>query len=267
MALVQALSDQEIQDAIDELSRSTDAINKQTEQLRQQQDALSRLIASSGKNGDARADLEVKRLHKWDTDRKSLNTAVEMLSQSLDYRLSELEQQIAGNGDDVVRNVDGMLCSDDKLLASLQKLGFELDTEDPEETKSVGELREICARLIKFTAECIRTKLDRVYLESLESFSKSGANQKAAKEEITAQQEELEELYSEVLPVAQMSVEQQWLEPSLRSLSAKNGGSVSRSVDALKYVSAVILWPRTTQTLRLADQPRLLSASIICLIE
>lgn len=130
-----------------------------------------------------------------------------------------------------------MLHSDDKLLHSLQKLGWELDTEDPEETEAVTKLREICARLIKYTVECIRTKLDRVFLESLESFSQSGAKDKASQEDMTAQQEELEELYSEILPVAQMSVEQQWLEPSLRSLSAKNGDSLNRSAQALGYVS------------------------------
>lgn len=130
-----------------------------------------------------------------------------------------------------------MLHSDDKLLQSLQKLGWELDTEDPEETETVTKLREICARLIKYTVECIRTKLDRMYLESLESLPQSRAKSAASQEEITAQQEELEELYSEILPVAQMSVEQQWLEPSLRSLSAKNGDGLNRSAQALGYVS------------------------------
>lgn len=236
LSVVQALRDQDIQDAIDELNRSTEAINQQTETLRQQQDALSRLVSSSSKVGDARSDLEVKRLHKWDSDRKTLNTAVELLSQSLDYRVSELEQQRKGTEDDLTTTIGSMLLSDDKLLSSLQKLGLELDTEDPEETDSVTKLREICARLIKYTVESIRTKLDRVYLEALESFPKSGASREATEEDITAQQEELEELYLEVLPVAQMSVEQQWLEPALRSLSAKNGSSVSRSADALEYV-------------------------------
>lgn len=71
-----ALTDQELKDAIDELARSTEVINKQTETLRQQQDALSRLLTTSGKSRGARSDLEAKRLHKWDTDRKHLNTAV-----------------------------------------------------------------------------------------------------------------------------------------------------------------------------------------------
>lgn len=194
-------------------------------------------MSSSGKNGNARADLEVKRLHKWESDRKALRTAVELLSQGLDYRVSELEEQSKSTNDEVAEIVGGMLHSDDKLLQSLQKLGWELDTEDPEETETVTKLREICARLIKYTVECIRTKLDRMYLESLESFPQSRAKSTASQEEITAQQEELEELYSEILPVAQMSVEQQWLEPSLRSLSSKNGDSLNRSAQALGYVS------------------------------
>lgn len=240
LSTVLALRDQDLQDAIHELTRSTEAINRQTDALRQQHDALSRLIASSGKNGDLRANLEAKRTHKWESDQKALNTAVELLSQGLDYRMSELEQQSKGVDGDATRIVDEMLRSDDKLLSSLQKLGWELDTEDPEETESVTKLREICARLIKYTVECIRTKLDRLYLNALEASLKSGSSDKASKEEVSALQDELESLYSEILPVAQMSVEQQHLEPSLRSLSAKNGSSLNRSAEALNYVSTTL---------------------------
>ncbi|KAK7735956.1 hypothetical protein SLS53_007335 [Cytospora paraplurivora] len=241
LSTTQALMDQELKDAIDELARSTEAINKQTETLRQQQDALSRLLTTNGKSGGARSDLEAKRLYKWDTDRKHLNTAVELLSQGLDYRIAELEQQSQTPDGDVDRLVDEIISADNKLLSSLQKLGWELDTEDPGETESVSKLREICARLIKFNVECIRTKLDRTYLETLESYVETGTRGRVAKEEIHALQDELESLYSEILPVAQMSVEQQWLEPSLRSLSSKNGQSFKRTAEALTYVSATLL--------------------------
>lgn len=241
MPTVLAFRDWEIQDAIDELNRSTEAINNQTGSLRQQQDALSRLIASSGKNGDVRANLEAKRTHKWESDQKALNTAVELLCQSLDYRVSELEQQSKGLDEDAAQIIDETLRSDDKLLSSLQKLGWELDTEDPEEAESVTKLREICARLIKYTVECTRTKLDRLYLESLEASLQSGPGSSTTKEEVSALQDELESLYSEILPVAQMSVEQQYLEPSLRSLSAKNVSSLNRSAEALDYVSTPLL--------------------------
>lgn len=151
--------------------------------------------------------------------------------------MSELDQGIKESRKDLTSIVDEVLQSDDKLLSSLQKLGWELETEDREETESVDQLREICARLIKYTVECIRTRLDRSYLESLHSFSKSGSGNQAPKEEIAALQDELESLYSEILPVAQMSVEQQWLEPSLRSLSAKTGQGLSHTAGSIQYVS------------------------------
>ncbi|KAI7778519.1 hypothetical protein LA080_002027 [Diaporthe eres] len=236
LSSVQPVSDQETLDAIQELNRSTDAINKQTETLRQQQNALSRLIATGGETGDARSDLEAKRLYEWESSRKALQTSVELLSQGIDYRMSELDQGIKESRKDLMSIVDEVLQSDDKLLSSLQKLGWELETEDREETESVDQLREICARLIKYTVECIRTRLDRLYLESLQSFSKSGSGNQAPKEEIAALQDELESLYSEILPVAQMSVEQQWLEPSLRSLSAKTGQGLSHTASSIQYI-------------------------------
>lgn len=81
LSSVQPVSDQEITDAIQELNRSTDAVTKQTETLRQQQNALSRLITAGGKTGDARSDLEAKRLYEWESSRKALQTSV---SQSID---------------------------------------------------------------------------------------------------------------------------------------------------------------------------------------
>lgn len=151
--------------------------------------------------------------------------------------MSELDQGIKESGNDLTSVVDDVLQSDDKLLSSLQKLGWELEMEDHEETETVSQLREICARLIKYNVECIRTQLDRSYLESLQSFSESGSGTQAPKEEIAALQKELESLYSEILPVAQMSVEQQWLEPSLRSLSANTGQGLSHATVSIQYVS------------------------------
>lgn len=78
LSSVQAFSDQEILDAIQDLNRSTDAINKQTETLRQQQSALSRLITASGKTSDARSNLEAKRLYEWESSRKALQTSVSL---------------------------------------------------------------------------------------------------------------------------------------------------------------------------------------------
>ena len=92
-------------------------------------------------------------------------------------------------------------------------------------------------RLIKFTVEGIRTKLDRIYLESLETSAQSASASRVSPSEVSALQEELESLYAEILPVAQMAAEQQFLEPALKSRVARNGQVLARSAQATNYVS------------------------------
>jgi hypothetical protein len=177
------------------------------------------------------------------------------LSQSLGFRINELERQSTEAGATIQQTMETLFDSDDKLLFSLQKLGWELETEDAEEQQDVAMLRETCARsvvsrclseqtltharLIKFTVEGIRTKLDRVYLESLEHSAQSGSNTRVTADEVASLQEELESLYAEILPVAQMSTEQQYLEPALKNLAAKNGQGLARSAQAINYVSPI----------------------------
>jgi hypothetical protein len=93
-------------------------------------------------------------------------------------------------------------------------------------------------RLIKYTVETIRTRLDRLYLESIEALGNTAAtNGRGHGDDVPALQDELESLYAEILPVAQMSVEEQFLGPALKSLSARNGKSLVRSAHAANYVS------------------------------
>lgn len=84
--------------------------------------------------------------------------------------------------------------------------------------------------------ETLRTKLDRVYLESLTEAGRGGQPVTASEDEVNALQEEVESLYSEILPVAQMSVEQQHLEPALKPISSRSGHSLGRSAAATIYV-------------------------------
>ena len=71
---------------------------------------------------------------------------VEQLSQTLAYRVADLEQQATDAEPELQAAVDGAFKSDDKLLASLQKLGWELDRPDPEEAQAVDDMREGCMR-------------------------------------------------------------------------------------------------------------------------
>jgi hypothetical protein len=62
------------------------------------------------------------------------------------FRVSELKQQGDESGRNLSATVEGILASDDKLLSSLQKLGWELDQQDPEEAGKIDKLREISIR-------------------------------------------------------------------------------------------------------------------------
>lgn len=239
---VQAFDDQEIKNAILELDRSTDAINKQTETLQHQQDALTKLMKNTSKDVEARSILDLKRAQAAELDRKKLAHSVANLAQNIESRVFDLEQAGTGNSDTIQQTVNDLLASDDKLLASLQKLGLELETEDPGEKEGVAELRDICARLIKYTVEALRTRLDRLYLETLEATPQATSRQHVYGEDIATVQEELESLYSEILPVAQMSVEQQYLGPALKRLATKNSKREEKAARAVDYVRPLPLF-------------------------
>lgn len=165
--------------------------------------------------------------------------AVEELSQTLRYHTADLEQQSKTAENDVKQTVDSILRSDDKLLASLQKLANDLDPVRSGDEEIVARIRDLCARLIKHTVEGIRTRLDRIYLQGLNG----SATNDSDSQEVVELQEELESLYSEILPVAQMSAEQQFLEPALREIAARDGQGHDRSVKAVRYVRGHLYAP------------------------
>jgi len=75
--------------------------------------------------------------------------------------------------------------------------------------------------------------LDRIYLDALQN---SLGGEEPDSQETTDLQEELESLYSEILPVAQMSAEQQFLQPAIRAIAATDGQGQERAAKAVKYV-------------------------------
>ncbi|EWY97605.1 hypothetical protein FOYG_02420 [Fusarium oxysporum NRRL 32931] len=234
---VQAVNEDDIRAAIEELNRSTATISKQTETLKQQRDALARLVKKRDEAESQRRDLEEARLNKTKHALKKLVFEVDGEAQSLEYRVADLEQIAKDSRSNLKKTVDTVFQSDDKLLSSLQKLGWELDQQDPEEEKTIEKLRETFMRLIKTTVETLRTRLDRIYLEAILAGERSGDVKAATQEDVKALEEELESLYSEILPVAQMSAEQQHLEPALKSTNAQSGQSIHRSAVAVSYVN------------------------------
>lgn len=101
--------------------------------------------------------------------------------------------------------------------------------------------------MIKFHVEGIRTRLDRIYLETLHAAIASGTGGDGSStvtvEDVAAVQRELEELYTEILPVGQMAIEHQFLRPAIDDLAAKNGRSLEQSTQAAHYVGQQLTLP------------------------
>lgn len=76
LSLVAALTEADIQRAIDELKRSTAAIEKQCETLRLQKNALNTLVKNNSRVGEARAQADAQQLRKWEMETGQVNNAV-----------------------------------------------------------------------------------------------------------------------------------------------------------------------------------------------
>ncbi|KAL7791508.1 hypothetical protein V8C37DRAFT_381913 [Trichoderma ceciliae] len=233
---VQGVTEDDIKVAIDELRRSTESITKQSETLRQQQDALSRLVRRRTENDARRRDLDLDRQSKSESERQRVAAEVEAASQSLAFRISDLEEQGTQAGSNLNGTLGEIFRTDDKLLANLQKLGWELEQPDPDETSKIDKLRETCSRLVKITVETVRAKLDTTYMETLVEAERSGRVKPSTDEEVKALEAEVESLHSEILSVAQISIEQQYLEPALQTVSTEGGQSAMRTSNALEYI-------------------------------
>lgn len=216
---------------------------------------MARLIKNESKDAQARAVLDLEYSQALDLDRKALRSAVDGLCHDIELQLSELDSHGSGSLDKTRQVVGSLFVADDKLLSSLQKLGWELETEDPQEKEDVKKLQDMCARLIKYSVEACRTRLDRIFLDSLEAASSANGRHAAQGEDLATVQDELESLYSEILPVAQMSVDQQYLAPALKSLTSRNGKSFAKTAHAIDYVSLAHLcdesWSDTVPDTRL----------------
>ncbi|KAI0996991.1 hypothetical protein K3495_g11192 [Podosphaera aphanis] len=234
-AQVPELHDHEVLSAIERLRRSTVTLKKQNEAIRLQQSALSALVRNEKKSKQARAQAEKGQVRKWDAEKSSIAAAISELTQSLIYQTSDIELQLKTCENSLKQTVGGILLSDDKLLLSFQKLASEVDTSKPENENILVSVRELCARYIKYTVEGVRAKLDRIFLETLANSSDS-QNIPATQEEVGQLQEDLESLYTEILPVAQMSAEQHYLDPVLRAVGTINCHEQRRASKAVEYI-------------------------------
>lgn len=85
------------------------------------------------------------------------------------------------------------------------------------------------------TAEEIRYRLDRLYLEAIQS-NGQGTNAKVEDDALVALEEELESLYPEIEILAEISTKQQFYEPILREIHNEHSQLRADSQQKLEHV-------------------------------
>lgn len=90
--------------------------------------------------------------------------------------------------------------------------------------------------LIKYTVEGVRLRLDRAYIEALDLLQVNNNVNHLDEHEIIELQAELDSLYSEILPVAQMSTEQRYLDFAVRAFVAQDKRRFEKSEKIINYV-------------------------------
>jgi hypothetical protein len=76
LSTIRGLEDRDIQTAVEELRRSTVAIEKQTDALRLQQSALSTFVKGNTRNNQARSQADKSQQRKWNVEKGQVSAAV-----------------------------------------------------------------------------------------------------------------------------------------------------------------------------------------------
>ena len=115
-----------------------------------------------------------------------------------------------------------VLKHDDKILARINKLLSEFPSNDENELES-ARIQALSARLAAFISDEIRCRLDRTYLEALNSSNASDETEtvELAPHE-TSLKTELRTLYTEIDAVAQMFVDRAFTTPLGKAVGRKS---------------------------------------------
>ncbi|KAL5605978.1 hypothetical protein BROUX41_006222 [Berkeleyomyces rouxiae] len=227
--------------AIHTLTQSTAKLAQHTHTLQAQQTALSKLTRWQATN----ASTQASRPATAQTQRRTAAIAAARTqlqdAQAIAAQKASEARATSGHAAAIMaQTVAQANEADDRVLYGLEQLARTLvggAEGQAEADKAAEKLNEAAIRLIKTTVELERTRLDRVYLDGLSSpMAATGAGADEL-ESTEALQAEVESLYTEILPVAQMAVENTYLEPSTRLLRERHDAEKRHTAAGLRYTN------------------------------
>ncbi|EGC41893.1 conserved hypothetical protein [Histoplasma capsulatum var. duboisii H88] len=230
--------DDEIRKAIGSLKASTAAVEHQTETLKLQCKELKSQI----RNGNHSRQREAKAWAQWKNkhalEKQQIDVAVEDLTHDFETTLSPMKSLLITEAHTLLPQLAGKLKDDSQSLQSLEKIAsiIQIDTADKELSARATELT---AKLSRYLVEEVHSRLDRVYIEYLQS-NAPGIDE-GDEEALATLQEEINSLYSEIEILSEMTTQQEFKVPILRALQSSGAEARSTSQQQLERVFDTIL--------------------------
>ncbi|KAK2762749.1 hypothetical protein FQN54_000923 [Arachnomyces sp. PD_36] len=228
--------DDEIRASIDALNASTEAISKQNEVLTLQCKELKSQLRSDNE-AETRRARALEQLHRrHGLEKQHTNVTVDDLTDEFETKLNAARELATAESKGIIPSVTSKLKEDDRILQRFEKLAAGLDSS--EEDKEMSErAMGLTTKLAEYLAEGVHCRLDRVYLETVQSGSNTvNGGVEDEIDLIASLEDELDSLYPEIEVLAEMSTRQQFKVPILRELKNRHGQLQSTSEEKLDYI-------------------------------
>ncbi|KAH9887445.1 hypothetical protein F4778DRAFT_756713 [Xylariomycetidae sp. FL2044] len=136
------------------------------------------------------------------------------------------------------------LSSYDHVIQKLSDLGLELDLDTAEQEATVSDARHKASQIVLSLATKCQMALDIVFSEASSTYAKNAPNVPAQARAIYHERDdikiEIQSLWDELVPVAHMAVETEFLQPVLRRLEKQQYDRDVRNALIASYTSAVL---------------------------
>lgn len=121
----------------------------------------------------------------------------------------------------ILSSLSDQLKRDDRALSTMEDVISGIKS-NHKGTSIIKRTTNLGTTLADYIAEEIHNRLDRIYLEAIQTELPDEASPFANEQTIIALREELESLHSEIEVLADLSTKQQYLEPILRGINGEH---------------------------------------------
>ncbi|KAI5296141.1 hypothetical protein KEM52_005467 [Ascosphaera acerosa] len=224
---VRPILDEEIRAAIESLRQSTAATQQQTDILRSQCRKLREKVDEEA-GLRVMEDATVKRLHeKHVMEVQRTDREIEDRINAIELMLTPAEASARAERTAVLPQIAGILKEHDRLLSYLEQ-SLLLDTHSTDllddERAVVKRARSLAELLATYTAEAVKSRLDRIYLQGLAEGSRSSLDNNAGPPAVDDKatyhniQDEIGKLYPQIDRLVATSVRHEHQLPLMQAL-------------------------------------------------